>query len=213
MTQQGVGVESSRQERRKAATRANILRAADKLFSRHGYAEISIEDIADEADVAVRTIYLHFPSKAGVMLAHFDSWLDAFVAGVLERPHDERAADTMRAVIAKLEADGWENRKEGDHSRPHPMMEHLVAGSLDIAGHVLQQWIRAQTAIVKDMRERGNYAADSLVPQARASALFAAWMATVTAINAHYEGAPLSDEVTTNGLAQAMVDMLVGGSL
>ena len=37
-----------------------------------------MEDISVAADVAVRTIYLHFDSKAAVLLTGFDDWLDDF---------------------------------------------------------------------------------------------------------------------------------------
>lgn len=61
---------------RKAQTRQRIIRAADQLFATKGYVGTSMEDISIEADVAIRTIYLHFDSKAAVLLAYFDAWLD-----------------------------------------------------------------------------------------------------------------------------------------
>ena len=65
---------ASRHTRRKAATRAKITQAANQLFSVKGYQETSVEDISELADVAVRTIYMHFPSKAAILLDHFDEW-------------------------------------------------------------------------------------------------------------------------------------------
>ena len=87
----GVGASSSggRQDRRKAATRAKILAAAEELFDDRGYADTSIEDISESADVAVRTIYMHFPTKAAIMLAYFDRWVDAFSLEVQHRPVSE----------------------------------------------------------------------------------------------------------------------------
>jgi AcrR family transcriptional regulator len=44
-------------------TRGRILRAAHELFVRHGYGATALQDIADEAGVAVQTIYFTFHNK------------------------------------------------------------------------------------------------------------------------------------------------------
>ncbi|MFD9971103.1 TetR/AcrR family transcriptional regulator [Streptomyces sp. NPDC059011] len=59
-------------ERRKAATRLEIARAAAELFTERGPHATSAEEIADRAGVALRTFYRYFRSKqdaAGPLLA------------------------------------------------------------------------------------------------------------------------------------------------
>jgi AcrR family transcriptional regulator len=46
-----------------------IVLAGLQLFTRHGYRKTSIDDIAQAAQVAKRTVYLHFENKAAVFLA------------------------------------------------------------------------------------------------------------------------------------------------
>src|SRR5438477_6381864 len=46
-----------------------IVLAALVLFTRYGYRKTSIDDIAQAAQVAKRTVYLHFENKAAVFLA------------------------------------------------------------------------------------------------------------------------------------------------
>lgn len=46
-----------------------IVLAGLELFTRYGYRKTSIDDIAVTAQVAKRTVYLHFKSKAAVFLA------------------------------------------------------------------------------------------------------------------------------------------------
>jgi AcrR family transcriptional regulator len=46
-----------------------IVLAALELFTQYGYRKTSIDDIAQAAQVAKRTVYLHFESKAAVFLA------------------------------------------------------------------------------------------------------------------------------------------------
>jgi outer membrane protein TolC/AcrR family transcriptional regulator len=49
--------------------RAAILDAARRVFSRKGYAETAVEDVADEAHVAKGTLYLYFKSKEELYMA------------------------------------------------------------------------------------------------------------------------------------------------
>src|SRR6266403_4490335 len=46
-----------------------IVLAGLQLFTRYGYRKTSINDIAEAAQVAKRTVYLHFENKAAVFLA------------------------------------------------------------------------------------------------------------------------------------------------
>jgi AcrR family transcriptional regulator len=55
-------------ERASAKPSAIVLAALD-LFTRYGYRKTSIDDIARAAQVAKRTVYLHFENKAAVFLA------------------------------------------------------------------------------------------------------------------------------------------------
>ncbi len=50
-------------------TRADILQTARRLFAEHGYAATSVNDIAEEAGVAVQTIYTRLGSKRGIVMA------------------------------------------------------------------------------------------------------------------------------------------------
>jgi len=61
--------ESPRRREQAAATRAEILDAAQKLFERDGYAATSMKAIAAEAGVALKTVYLAFETKSGVLRA------------------------------------------------------------------------------------------------------------------------------------------------
>jgi AcrR family transcriptional regulator len=56
--------------RQSGSTKPNaIVLAALRLFTQYGYRKTSIDDIARAAQVAKRTVYLHFENKAAVFLA------------------------------------------------------------------------------------------------------------------------------------------------
>src|SRR5437762_3796936 len=61
--------ESPRRREQAAATRREILEAAQKLFERDGYAATTMAAIAKEAGVSLKTVYLAFETKSGVLKA------------------------------------------------------------------------------------------------------------------------------------------------
>jgi AcrR family transcriptional regulator len=60
---------SPRRREQAAATRREILDAAQHLFERHGYAATTMAAIAAEAGVALKTVYVAFDTKSGVLRA------------------------------------------------------------------------------------------------------------------------------------------------
>jgi len=54
------------------ATRRSILEAAQRLFERDGYVATTMEAIAAEAGVALKTVYLAVTTKAGMLRAVWD---------------------------------------------------------------------------------------------------------------------------------------------
>src|SRR3954466_16342922 len=60
---------SPRRREQAAATRRDILEAAQRLFERHGYAATTMEAIAAEAGVALKTVYVAFETKSGLLRA------------------------------------------------------------------------------------------------------------------------------------------------
>jgi AcrR family transcriptional regulator len=60
---------SPRRREQAATTRREILEAAQRLFERDGYAATTMAAIATEADVALKTVYVAFETKKGVLRA------------------------------------------------------------------------------------------------------------------------------------------------
>lgn len=60
---------SPRRREQAAATRREILEAAQRLFERQGYTATTMAAIASEAGVALKTVYLAFETKSGLLRA------------------------------------------------------------------------------------------------------------------------------------------------
>ena len=64
-------------------TRQGILEAARHPFAANGFAQTTIRDIARTADVAVGTVFLHFPDKSALLgAALYEGFEEALVQAV-----------------------------------------------------------------------------------------------------------------------------------
>jgi AcrR family transcriptional regulator len=83
-------------ERKKAQTRARIAAAAARLFAVRGYDEVTVLDVAQEADVSEKTVYNHFPTKESLALDRDEEELDRLVALLRTRPRRASPASAIR---------------------------------------------------------------------------------------------------------------------
>jgi AcrR family transcriptional regulator len=88
-----------RRERKVIETRRSILVAARQLFEADGYAETTVERIAEAADVAPRTFFRYFPTKESLLFADFDAVRREMLARLAQRPTDEDPLDSLAAVL------------------------------------------------------------------------------------------------------------------
>ena len=85
---------SARRDAQARATRGSILDAAGHLFIAHGYAATTLQAIADQAGVAVQTVYAAFGSKRELMRQLIESTIagDDNPAPVTERAEAKAVA-------------------------------------------------------------------------------------------------------------------------
>ncbi len=62
--------EITRRERKKEATKTTILKVAIDLINERGFADTTMQLIAEKADVALRTLYNYFPSKESIVATY-----------------------------------------------------------------------------------------------------------------------------------------------
>ncbi len=74
--------------------RSGILKAARKVFARHGYDGATMDDVAEACSIAKGTLYLYFKSKRQIYL------------GVLKQDLNSLREETGRAIEAEATAAG-----------------------------------------------------------------------------------------------------------
>jgi AcrR family transcriptional regulator len=90
---------SARHERAKAARRELILEAARRAFAARGLRGTTIADIAEEAEIALGTIYLYFPSKEAVFAALSLHLNELIATAVFTTPLAVSLEDTVRRRV------------------------------------------------------------------------------------------------------------------
>src|SRR5437763_2750643 len=88
-----------RRERKKRDTRKALASAAVRLAAERGPDQITIEDIAEAADVSVRTFFNYFSSKEEAIIGVNPEGQAAFAARLLVRPADESPFEAVRNVF------------------------------------------------------------------------------------------------------------------
>jgi AcrR family transcriptional regulator len=82
-------VNQSLRERQRAQIRADIRRAAFRLFIERGYDDVTTEEIASAAGVSPRTFFRHVPTKEELLLAPLRHGGAAIVSLLEDRPTTE----------------------------------------------------------------------------------------------------------------------------
>ena len=139
-------VTGGRRERKKQATSVALHEAALRLFAENGYAETTVEDIADAADVAARTFFRHFGSKEAVLFADEDDRQDLWRDALRERPIDEPILVTVREAAFAL-ADDYSTEKDF-------LRWDLAAKHRGIQAYWLQVGVDWETVLAEEVAER-----------------------------------------------------------
>ena len=169
-------------QRQAQATRDEIVAAARRLFAERGYVDTSVAEIAEEAGVAVQTVYKSMRTKAAILMALLDAIdaeadIPALQAGVaaatdarelvragvtLTRQISERCGDIIRALAsaAPVDADAATALAEG--ARRHRAGTAGLARRLHGLG-ALREGISAEDAGVQISLLTSRHAYDELV--------------------------------------------------
>jgi AcrR family transcriptional regulator len=125
--------ELGRRERKKLETRQALATAALRLAIERGPDQVTIEEIADVADVSVRTFFNYFSSKEEAMLGRDNESRAALVQRLRDRPAEETPFEAISGVIRAwfADADSWidERALRNKLVQEHPSLlpRHLAA--------------------------------------------------------------------------------------
>lgn len=92
-----------RRERKRRETRIRICDAAMSLFLQKGYVAVTVDEIAEAADISKRTFFGYFPAKEDVVTAWQEKFNEPLVAAIVAGPDGETPFQALeRAMLNTL---------------------------------------------------------------------------------------------------------------
>jgi AcrR family transcriptional regulator len=187
-------------EKKKQRTRRAIQEHALRLFSRQGYENTTVKQIADAAEVSERTFFRYFPTKEDVVL--WDDLDLSFAARFRAQPAASGSFQALRTalrdIFTELSAD------ERRHLRDRIA---LMTSVPPLRAVLLDQLIDASRVMAALVAERDGTTADDPAVRASVGAVVGAGFAAVVAAqeNPRADFTTLLDE-TLGGLAVVTAD-------
>lgn len=167
-------------DRKKQATRDALADAAMRLALRHGLDQVRIEDIAQEANVSVRTFSNYFSSKSEALTARYVGASRRAAEALRSRPAKEPLWDAIAAAILAP----WRLVGRG-HTAPDPEAAaelRVLFGSPAIQGEIVRAGLAEGNPFAAAVAERtGTDAGQDLYPRLVAAAVAAAMQVAIGA--------------------------------
>jgi len=150
----GIGT-GGRRERKKIATHIALRSAALRLVAERGLHQVTVEDIAEEADVSVRTFFNYFPSKEDAIVGMDPEKAELLRESLAARPAEEPPLAALEAVLSEL-GTGIAERSE-DWS----LRLAIVKGSPALLPRFLASFATYERALVEGVAARVGVDPDS----------------------------------------------------
>jgi AcrR family transcriptional regulator len=121
-----------RRDRKRLETRNGLAAVALELFAERGFDAVTVNDIADRADVDPSTFFRHFGSKEAVIFSEFGDWTGRLGDALRAQPAELPLLETMRVgskdlvALLMVDIDNERRRAELIESSPSVRAQELV---------------------------------------------------------------------------------------
>lgn len=153
--------------RKKSEGRADfILNSALSLFAKVGYSKSTMNDVANEAGIAVGTIYLYYKNKEDIVRAcakRFHAVHREFSTSVIQ---SSKAPDQKLKTYLLNRFDLWEKETAG--SSPTTDLAHVMTTAApEISAAEQSLWTKTIKNILAEGEEKKRYRFESLTKEAK----------------------------------------------
>ena len=192
-------VQADRQERRKRRTREAIQTAALELFAERGYRETTIGDIAERADVAPRTVTVHFPAKEELLFDAEPFTLDGLSKRLAARQPHESALEALRDWMATTmtEAETIRSDQDGRFWERRALRAHIINAEPELRGRARASYYPFERVLAEAIGNDLGHSGNTLIPRLAA-------LSAVAGLRELYE----SDEAQALAAPPSAADLL-----
>lgn len=150
-------------QRKRQRARDQIVAAAFELFAERGFADVTVADIAERAEVGRTTFFRYFGDKQEVVFSEEQALMDDWVARHRALPPAAdlpEALDQTRAFTVALVRE-W--TADAEHFRRH---ERLLEANPELNDRAMRKYQRLAEAMSDNLRAKGTpEPAATLAPQ------------------------------------------------
>jgi AcrR family transcriptional regulator len=155
-------------ERKKRKTRETLIAVGLDMFNTHGYAETTVEAIAEAVEISPRTFFRYFDSKEEIVFADAEEDLTFLRNALHERPSEESALEAIREALISF-AEYEESKREKVLSRTRLMSS---TPALALRGLGLQK--RYERVLIRELTWRSGLKEPTLMIRLIASVCLSA---------------------------------------
>jgi len=172
-------------ERKKQRTRQLLSETARRLFSKRGFEQVSIAEIAREADVSEQTVFNYFATKEDLVFSGLETFEGQLLAAVRERPRGQTVIAAFSEFI--LEPRGFLAADDDVAARDLVAVTRMIAASPALLAREQQIFARYTDALARLIAdETGSRGADPR-PYVVANALIGVHRALISYVREQLE--------------------------
>jgi AcrR family transcriptional regulator len=170
-----ISVDESGWEKRRSLLQAKYEQIAWDLFAKHGFRDVTVEEIAEACGVSARTLFRYFPVKEDFLLGFTRRGLQNLVNLIAEL---EPSPDPVRSVWQLIRTHSLQDPQD---VRLLTLWRRAAAEAPEIHARVRGERMRALTEAVTDYcaKSKGDGAAEDPEPRVLAGVVVGAEMAVI----------------------------------
>jgi AcrR family transcriptional regulator len=172
-----MSTEPGLRERKKERTRAALIEAAADLFTRKGYDETTVAEIAAAAEVSPRTFFSYFRTKEEVLFVDNAERLRIAQEAIRQRLPGERPVDVLVRTVQQILTSGTFASEL--FTRLAPLRVRLILGNPALQGYALRLLLSGQTEMARGLHQTFADELDEVTAAAMVGAFVGALVAVV----------------------------------
>lgn len=122
-------------ERKKIQTHNDIIKNAWELFNEKGFDKVKVAEIADMANISVKTLFTYFNSKEDIVFAGEDELINKIIYSFKNRKDKESLIELEKKLIFKLIKDEEDIVKLEENS-----LIKMISNTPSIKSRLLLMW-------------------------------------------------------------------------
>lgn len=134
-------------ELKKARTRKAISDLATRLFMERGYDEVTVAEIAQQAEVAVTTLFNYFPTKESLVFDEVEQREADLLKAIKSRKEGSSILDALEELFAKSPIMKDEKRDEARN------FKNFILSTPALARHAREMFMRYEGVLAKAIQE------------------------------------------------------------